>query len=51
MAVDVDNTLVEKLGYVEFAINSSVNVSTSKLPFELPKDDSLGGKSAILHCR
>ena len=35
MAVDVDNTWVEKLGYVEFAINSLVNVSTSKAPFEL----------------
>ena len=33
MAVDVDNTWVKKLGYVEFAINSSVNASTSKAPF------------------
>ena len=35
MAVDEDNTWVEKLGYVEFAINSSVNASTSKAPFDL----------------
>ena len=33
MAVDIDNTWVEKLGYVEFAINSLVNVSTSRSPF------------------
>ena len=35
MAVDVDNTWVDKLGYIEFAINSLVNVSTSKATFEL----------------
>ena len=35
IAVNVDNTWVEKLGYVEFTINSSVNASTSKVPFEL----------------
>ena len=35
MAVDIDNTWVENLGYVECAINSLVNVSTSKAPFEL----------------
>ena len=34
MAVDVDNIWVEKLGYVEFAINSLVNTLTSKTPFE-----------------
>ena len=35
IAVNVDNTWVEKLGYIEFAINSLVNVSTSKAQFEL----------------
>ena len=35
MIVDINNTWVEKLGYVEFAINSLVNASTSKAPFEL----------------
>ena len=35
MAVDIDNTWVEKLGYVEFAINSLVNLSTSTVPFKL----------------
>ena len=30
MAVDIDNTWVEKLGYVEFAINLLVNALTSK---------------------
>ena len=35
MTVDVDNTWVDKLGYIEFAINSLVNASTSKAPFEL----------------
>ena len=35
MAVDVDNIRVEKLGYVEYAINSSVNASTSNATFEL----------------
>ena len=35
MAIDIDNTWVEKLGYFEFAINSLVNASTSKAPFEL----------------
>ena len=35
MAVDIDNTWVENLGYVEFAINSMVNTSNSKAPFEL----------------
>ena len=33
MAVYVDNTGVEKLGYVEFASNSSVNTLTFKAPF------------------
>ena len=35
MAVDIENTWVEKLGYVEFTINSSVNILNSKAPFEL----------------
>ena len=35
MAVDIDNTWVDKLGYIEFAINSLVNASTSKESFEL----------------
>ena len=35
IAVDVDNTWVEKLGYIEFSINSLVNALTSKAPFEL----------------
>ena len=35
MAVDVDSKWVEKLSFVEFAINSSENASTGKSPFEL----------------
>ena len=35
IAVDIDNTWVEKLGYDEFSINSLVNASTSKAPFKL----------------
>ena len=35
MATDVDAKWVDCLGFVEFAINSSVNTSTSKAPFEL----------------
>ena len=35
MAVYVDITWVEKLGYVVFSIKLSLNVSTSKAPFEL----------------
>ena len=35
MSVVVDNTWVGKLGCIEFAINLSVNASTSKAPFEL----------------
>ena len=35
MAIDIDNKWVDKLGFVEFAINSSVNVSTSRAPFEI----------------
>ena len=35
MAVDIDNTYVEKLSYVEYSINLSINALTSKLPFEL----------------
>ena len=32
MAVDINNKWVNKLGFVEFAINSSINASTSKAP-------------------
>ena len=35
MATDVDAKWVDCLGFVEFAINSSVNTSTGKEPFEL----------------
>ena len=35
MDFDVDKTWAEKLGHVEFSINSSVNASNSKAPFEL----------------
>ena len=35
MVVDIDNTWLEKLGYVEFAIKSLVNISSSKSPFVL----------------
>ena len=35
IAADIDNTWVEKFGYVEFTINSLVNASTSKASFEL----------------
>ena len=35
MATDVDAKWVDRLGFVEFAINSSVNSSTGKAPFEL----------------
>ena len=35
MATDVDAKWVDRLGFVEFAINSSVNTSTGKVPFEL----------------
>ena len=40
MATDVDAKWVDRLGFVEFAINSSVNTrrlasSTGKAPFEL----------------
>ena len=35
MAVDIDNKWVDKLGFVKFAINSSMNASSSKAPFEM----------------
>ena len=35
LAIDVDNTRFEKLGNVEFAVNSLINASTSKAPFKL----------------
>ena len=35
MATDVDAKWVDRLGFVEFAINSSINSSTRKAPFEL----------------
>ena len=35
MAVDVDAKWVDRLGFVEFAVNSSANTSTGKALFEL----------------
>ena len=35
MAVDIDNKWVDKLGFVKFSINSSMNVCNSKAPFEI----------------
>ena len=35
MAVDIDNYWVDRLGFFGFAINSSINASTSKAPFEM----------------
>ena len=35
MATDIDAKWVDRLGFVEFAINSSINTSTGKAPFEL----------------
>ena len=35
MAVDIDSKWVDKLSFVEFAINSSENASTGKTSFEL----------------
>ena len=35
MATDVNAKWVDRLGFVEFAINSSINSSTGKAPFEL----------------
>ena len=35
MATDADAKWVDRLGFVEFAINSSTNGSTGKAPFEL----------------
>ena len=35
MATDVDAKWVDRLGFVEFTINSSINSSIGKAPFEL----------------
>ena len=35
MVTDVDAKWVDRLGFVEFAINNSINSSTGKAPFEL----------------
>ena len=35
MATDIDAKWVDRLGFVEFAINSSINSSTGKAPFDL----------------
>ena len=35
MAVEVNYKWVEQLSYIEFAINSSINASANKTPFEL----------------
>ena len=35
MAVEVNHKWVDQLRYVEFAINSSINASINKTPFEL----------------
>ena len=35
MAVDIDNKWVDKLGFVKFAINSCMNATNSKAPFEM----------------
>ena len=35
MATDIDAKWVDRLGFVEFAINSSINSSKGKAPFEL----------------
>ena len=35
MATDIDAKWVDRLGFVEFAINSSINSSTGKAPFKL----------------
>ena len=35
MATDVNAKWVNHLGFVEFVINSSVNTSNGKVPFEL----------------
>ena len=53
MAVDIDNKWVDKLGFVEFAINSSVNASTSKAPFEMVQGSNvliLADQLDGLHC-
>ena len=41
MATDVGTKWVDRLGFVEFAINSSVNTSTGKAPFELGYGDNV----------
>ena len=35
MATDIDAKWVDRLGFVEFAIDSSINSFTGKAPFEL----------------
>ena len=35
MAIDIDAKWVDRLAFVVFAINSSINSSTGKVPFEL----------------
>ena len=35
MAVDINNKWVDKLGFVEFGIKSSMNASTPKAPFRM----------------
>ena len=35
MATDIDAKWVDRLGFVEFAINSSINSSIGQAPFEL----------------
>ena len=35
MVTDIDAKWVDRLGFVEFTINSSMNSSTGKAPFEL----------------
>ena len=35
MAVDIDNKWVDKLGFIEFAISSSMNASTSQALFKI----------------
>ena len=35
MVTGIDVMWVDRLGFVEFAINSSINSSTGKPPFEL----------------
>ena len=35
MATNIDAKCIDRLGFVEFSINSSINSSTGKAPFEL----------------